>query len=411
MTGSCWELSYSASENKKYFWTIEGDISSYFDTINHRKLMKILARRIKDAKILDLIWTFLRAGVMERKLFKDADLGTPQGGIVSPPLANVYLHELDKYMERYTSLSPKEKEGRRRKGLANYVYVRYADDFVILTNGTKEQAESMNKELHEFLSTSLRLNLSMEKTKVTHLNDGFDFLGFRLKRSLCGKGIRTRILIPKEKIQKHSDKIRAALSPTTHEDSAELKLKALNRIIAGWCRYYQFTSRPSTDFSKLGSITFWLTAHWLCRKYRISMPTCMRRFYGGKRLGTANTKLTKHQSFKHQKWMKGSLVPNPYTTQATIAREELPDKNPWTGHEDRPGWADIRLIVLQRDDFTCGLCKTTVTYSNAQVDHLVPYRKFKRPVEANRPENLWTLCEECHKRKTQSDRRMESRVR
>jgi RNA-directed DNA polymerase len=101
------------SEKNKYFWTIEGDISAYFDTIHHRKLMKLLGRRVKDRKVLDLIWKFLRAGVMERKLFKDTTSGTPQGGIVSPLLANVYLHELDKYMEEYTGLSLADKRRRR----------------------------------------------------------------------------------------------------------------------------------------------------------------------------------------------------------------------------------------------------------------------------------------------------------
>ena len=71
---------------------------------------------------------------MEKKLFRDTKLGTPQGGIISPILANIYLSELDKYMTRYTALSQKEKTARRRKGLGNFVYVRYADDFVILTN-------------------------------------------------------------------------------------------------------------------------------------------------------------------------------------------------------------------------------------------------------------------------------------
>jgi RNA-directed DNA polymerase len=91
-------ITWSTQERKKYFWVIEGDISSYFDTINHKKLLKLLMRRIKDKKLLRLTWKFLRAGVMEKKLFRDTKLGTPQGGIISPLLANVYLHELDRYM-------------------------------------------------------------------------------------------------------------------------------------------------------------------------------------------------------------------------------------------------------------------------------------------------------------------------
>jgi len=403
-------VAYSMTENKKFFWVIEGDISSYFDTINHRKLMKLLGRRIKDERLLNLIWTFLRAGVMERKLFRDTNLGTPQGGIVSPLLANVYLHELDMYMQRYTALSKGEKASRRKHGLANFAYARYADDFVVVSNGTKAQALQMKEELNEFLSKTLRLKLSMEKTKVTHLNEGFEFLGLELKRSTCAAGIRTRLLIPKAKARKHLDKIKEALDPSTHEDSLELKIVALNRIIVGWCRYYQHTAKISSQLKKLEYRTFWLMAHWLGRKYRISMPTVMRRFRLENGLGTAQQRLTRHTSFKRLTWKKGFLVPNPYTTMETITREAISDQSSWTGYESRPGWADIRLVVLQRDDFTCGLCKNQVTEANAQVDHLRPYRNFKRPVDANRPENLWTLCEECHKRKTQRDRRMESRM-
>jgi RNA-directed DNA polymerase len=99
-----------------------------FDSINHRKLIKLIRRRVKDEQFIALIWKFLRAGVMEKKLFKDTKVGAPQGGIISPLCANIYLHELDKYMEKYTGPSQKDKTRRRRKGLANFTYTRYADD-------------------------------------------------------------------------------------------------------------------------------------------------------------------------------------------------------------------------------------------------------------------------------------------
>jgi RNA-directed DNA polymerase len=78
-------ITWTTQENKKFFWIIEGDIAAYFDTINHRKLMRLLRKRVSDERLLNLIWKFLRAGVMERKLFKDTTLGTPQGGIITPP--------------------------------------------------------------------------------------------------------------------------------------------------------------------------------------------------------------------------------------------------------------------------------------------------------------------------------------
>src|SRR5437016_8867485 len=98
--------------------------------------MSILRRRIEDEEFLGLIWKFLRAGVMERKLFKDTELGTPQGGIISPLLANVYLHELDVFMRGHCGFGTSGKRKRRKQGLANFVYARYADDFVILCCGT-----------------------------------------------------------------------------------------------------------------------------------------------------------------------------------------------------------------------------------------------------------------------------------
>jgi RNA-directed DNA polymerase len=110
-----------------YGWIIEGDIQSFFDTIDHYKLMQLVRKRIKDEKILDLIWNFLRAGIMEQGNLRHSFLGTPQGGVVSPLLANIYLHELDRYMERYTELHPKEREKRKRRRVANFLYVRYAD--------------------------------------------------------------------------------------------------------------------------------------------------------------------------------------------------------------------------------------------------------------------------------------------
>src|SRR5262249_4037414 len=205
-------------------------------------------------------------------------LGTPQGGIISLLLANVYLHELDKYMEKYTGLARNETRVRRAQGLANYTYIRYADDFVILCNGTKGQAEEVREEVRNFLTTELRLTLSMEKTKVTHLSDGFEFLGFKIRRSMGHNGMKTKVLIPKKGMAKHLDTIRAATGPETHEDSVTLKIKALNRIIAGWCRYYQYTSKASVQFSKLEYKTFWLVAHWLGRKFKLSMTQVMLRF-------------------------------------------------------------------------------------------------------------------------------------
>src|SRR5215467_3683549 len=140
----------ASSAGQAYQWVIEGDIASYFDTIPHRRLIKAVKKRVADRDIRNLLWKFLRAGVMHRGTTQETLSGTPQGGLVSPLLANIYLHELDTYMEStYLSLSEWERQKRRRQRKANYLYVRYADDFVVLCNGTKAEALAIKKELKE----------------------------------------------------------------------------------------------------------------------------------------------------------------------------------------------------------------------------------------------------------------------
>jgi RNA-directed DNA polymerase len=403
-------ITWNVQESKKYFWIIEGDISSYFDTINHRILMKILRRRIKDEKLLDLIWKFLRAGVMERTTFKDTKLGTPQGGIASPLLANIYLNELDKYMFQYTGISQKEKTKRRQSGLANYAYIRYCDDFVVLCNGSKEQAESLREELYTFLREKLLLNLSKEKTKVTHINDGFKFLGFKIERQQGHNGMKTKILIPDESVNSIIEKIDKATSSGTHNDSVNSKILALNRIIGGWCRYYQFASITSKAFSRIEYTTFWRMTHWLGRKFQLSKPEVLKRFCINNVFTHDKYKLVKATSFKTLHYQKRFLKPNPYTTQEKVQREEIFLDNKWTGYERRPGMTDIRQIVLERDGYVCQLCDKAVISQNAHVDHIRPFRKFKLPVNANRLDNLWTICKDCHVEKTKIDLQMESRM-
>jgi len=400
-------------ETMKYFWVIEGDIKSYFDTINHRRLMKLLGRRIEDRKTLRLIRDFLRAGVMERKQLKDTLTGAPQGGIISPLLANAYLHELDKFMLKYAGLACEEKMNRRKEGLGNFAYARYADDFVVLCSGKEDEALEMRDELHEFLANRLRLKLSLEKTKVTHLNRGFVFLGFEMKRGRSGKTGRkvTRILIPEEKAKKHLDVLKSIFSSDT-DDSLVTKFQAANRIIAGWCRYYQHTSKPSARFKRLGHKTYWLAAHWLARKYRCSIPQVMRRFTHNGSLGTADVRLTLHTNFKRIGYRtRPRPFPNPFI-EGKVIREVFPNETPWIGNETRKGWADTRIRIIKRDNFTCQWegCGRKVTLETAEVDHMRLRSDFGWEWLADRDENLWTLCPEHHTIKTENDRKRESRV-
>jgi RNA-directed DNA polymerase len=114
---------------------------------------------------------------------------------LSPLLANIYLHELDRYMEQYTNRL--NRSYWKKKGYANFLYVRYCDGFVVLCDGDKQQAEAMKQELAGFLADHLKLELSQEKTKVTHVIDGFEFLGYHIERGIGASGkLAPRIRIP-----------------------------------------------------------------------------------------------------------------------------------------------------------------------------------------------------------------------
>ena len=182
---------------------------------------------------------------------KETLTGTPQGGIVSPLLANIYLHELDRYMEsKYLNLTPWQRSKRRTQGIGNILYVRYADDFVVLCNGTKAEAHAIKQEIGELLRT-MGLTLSEEKTKVTHITEGFDFLGYRIIRSIGTSGkMVPKVLVPEKAIKQFRLKVREILAPSTTKESIGYTIQRLNWLTRGWCEYYRCTSSPSWAFEK-----------------------------------------------------------------------------------------------------------------------------------------------------------------
>ena len=208
-------------------WFIEGDIKGCFDNINHAVLAEIINQKIKDARFLKLIRLFLKAGYMEDWKYHETYSGCPQGGIISPILANIYLNELDRhvmkikkefdvatkarYTPEYTKLvglrqrlhnKIKNSNGiEREKLIEEYKtataqmlklpakqcddkkikYVRYADDFLIAVNGNRQDCEKIKQELTEFISTTLKMELSQEKTLITHSNTPARFLGYDVR--------------------------------------------------------------------------------------------------------------------------------------------------------------------------------------------------------------------------------------
>jgi group II intron reverse transcriptase/maturase len=409
-------LAQSGGHN--YQWIIEGDIASYFDTIPHRRLMKAVKKRVADRNIRDLLWKFLRAGVMYKGTMKETLTGTPQGGIVSPLLANIYLHEFDRYMEsKHLSLTYRQRYIRRKQGKGNVLYVRYADDFIVLSNGTKAETQAIKKEIGEFLST-MGLTLSEEKTKVTHITEGFDFLGYRVIRSIGTKGkMVPKVLIPEKAINRFRTKVREMLAPSTTEEPIGIKMQRLNWLTRGWCEYYRSTSSPSQMFRKLNYELFWDFAHWLGRKYESNMPAIMRRFRKGNTFGNGTITLIMPSEYQAKRFLAKTWH-NPYTEQdevkkekERIKRENLFSYDDVHNGEYRPGQGELREEILLRDGPICARCKKEFNLWEVQVDHIKAYARFKNPEDADRMENMQVLCTECHRAKTKIDLKVLSRMR
>jgi len=255
------------NRSMKHFYVIEGDIRSYFDTVHHRKLMTLLRRRIADNDMLDLIWKFLKAGVMEGRLFARTDAGVPQGGIISPLLANVYLHELDRWAEERWHLPAQERQRRRSLGMGNYRLVRYADDFVVVSNDTMAGVETTKQEIRDFLAHALHLELSASKTVITHVNTGFTFLGFHIQRRQPeGRWVTHLRPAPagKERIKR---RIKELTSRNWTWMDEYTRLTSLNAIVRGWCEYYKHTSLHR-DLEEISRYTWHRYLHWLLGKHK-----------------------------------------------------------------------------------------------------------------------------------------------
>ena len=165
---------------RSYEWVLEADIEACFDMIDHVALLDRVRRRIADKRVLALVKAFLKAGVMTTTGGQEETLtGTPQGGILSPLLANIALTTLDDYFaRRWTQemATDHRRTRRRRLGEANYRLIRYADDFVVVVSGERHHAEYLRQEVAAVLAP-MGLRLSPDKTHVVHIDDGFDFLG------------------------------------------------------------------------------------------------------------------------------------------------------------------------------------------------------------------------------------------
>jgi RNA-directed DNA polymerase len=286
-----------------YSYVIEGDIKGCFTAIDHHVLMERIRKRISDRKVLRLLLAFLKAGVMVEGIIRHPVTGSPQGGIISPMLSNIYLTAIDERYGRW-SMRPREPSinaaARRitdhRRGRPVYYMVRYADDFVVLVEGTREQAEAERLALAEFLKTELRMELSMDKTRITDVKEGIEFLGYRVVQT---KGLRTgrqvgNLFIPKSKLNDLRHKIKVMVKGIPSGCPLTEVIDRLNPIILGWRSYYRYATRAHRDFAHLDDWMWWRVGRWLRKKHRKTLRQTLRRRYFLSALG------------KRRQWTEGA---------------------------------------------------------------------------------------------------------
>lgn len=221
-----------------YKVVLDADIKGFFDNIPFKVIMKAVSDEVADGNILRLIEKFLRSGVMEDGVFKPTTIGTPQGGVISPLLANAVLNHMDWQLQ---------EQGCR--------FVRYADDFVVVCK-SKSQAKECRKFVERLLVNDLGLELSQEKTVITTYGKGYDFLGFKLS----SRSRRMRL----KSAKKFKDKIRELTVRKQNLD--EWVIVRLNRVIRGTANYF------ATDFSTcrwmFRKLDSWIRMRLRCMKYK-----------------------------------------------------------------------------------------------------------------------------------------------
>jgi len=305
---------------KSYRWVLEADIEGCFDNIDHTALMDRVRARIGDTRVLALVKSFLKAGVLTTAGTREGTTtGTPQGGILSPLLANIALSVLDDHFVQQwqtTMATVQQRQKRRRHGQANYRLVRYADDFVVLIAGDQEHAEALREQVATVLAPT-GLRLSPEKTRVVHIDEGFDFLGFTIRR-MRKRGSRKHYVYtrPSRKaIASIKDRVRTmTYRHTLHHDPGYL-MEYLGLVLRGWANYFRHGASKRT-FNAVDSYTWERITSWLRKKHRIGWPELRRRFClpgtwrlacdGQRFRGAATVAVTRYR-------YRGYRIPTPWT--------------------------------------------------------------------------------------------------
>lgn len=440
-------------------WFIEGDIRGCFDNIDHEVLLRILSRDIHDGRLLNLIRRCLKAGVVEKWKYHQTYSGTPQGGVLSPLLANIYLHELDTFVEdmlmpRYTQGSvrasnpaydyfrTKIKRAQQRGDTAQVEewaaqqrslpskdpndpnfrrlkYIRYADDFILAFIGPKSGAEAIRTAIGEFLQQHLHLEMHPTKTLITHARtDHAKFLNYAVsvqfndsKMTMAARGGRkrpvrsvngvVRLGIPHglvtERLKRYQKHGKPVHEPALTEFSDAHIIDAYQRRFQGLSEYYKY----AVDRWRLSQLEFVMEialVKTLAYKFKVRAPQIFRRYRQKVEVDGRDQKLiaVSVTTAKRERLIYfGGESLRVERTGKGVIRDTIPYERGWNSHSE----------LLQRlNAHTCEVCGKQ---GNCEVHHIRKLADLNKPGRKARPEwmermaamrrKTLIVCPECHK--------------
>lgn len=408
-----------AAIKQKSKYVFDADISQCFDCINHEKLLKKLNTYPTLGK---QIRAWLKAGVMDGLELKSTPQGTPQGGVVSPLLANIALHGMENlikdYIVQFRILSPSGRPINTKDKRQSISLIRYADDFVIL----HEDIYVLNKCVEQITLwlNDMGLEIKASKTRTTHTlkhykkeKPGFDFLGFNIKQFKSGKyrsaknglgeilGFKTIISPSKESQRKHYQKIAEVIKKYRSMRQSAL-IDNLNPIIRGWCNYFSIAS-TSKVFRRLKNITFWKLWKWGKRRHQKKGRKWIKSKYfktiGNKNWVFASTKknnefftLKLHDEFEGNKeYIKVKGNASPYNGNLVYWSSRM-GKNP-----EMP---KRTAFLLKKQKGKCNKCGLNFREEDViEIDHKIPSSAGGK----DEYKNLQLLHRHCHDEKTRND--------
>ena len=386
----------------KFTWVIEGDVKACFDEISHKTILKVVREKVMDNKFLNLIERFLKAGVSIKGVVHPTIKGVPQGGVISPLLANAVLNKLDWFLYEKGRYGVKEEDRNRIKGLPNVRFVRYADDWcVLITRGSKRYAERLREEIAQFLRKECSLELSVEKTHITHVRDGFSFLGFQIECSIGRKGkIVPKIKVGQKGIQNFKQGIYDAARNVAHHVSIATRIYRASQVIRGWGEYFRIAHNYPKVANRLDYFVHVVMLKMICRKMDIHTAKCYRDYLAN---GTFHYRKEEVLARLSHKTMKIDYPnPTPYEPGSKNPNEsdmEI-EVNAAIGNDyKRRGSWDTKLDQIARDQYRCRACGKEVTVKTSHLEHIKPVSTFPSFEAANKEGNLQTLCVDCHKEK------------